>query len=399
MSIGGRRGGRRNAFSWLGLLAAVALVAPLLSLPSSPLGPSPAGALVTCTNTWTGTAGDGQWTTAGNWSTGAVPAATDDVCIGPGMSTSTQVDLDEEGSITVDSLTVGGGTGGTQTLDIGTSPDGGGGNNMLTLNSTTVQSGTLSDGAIDLGSVYVDTGDTYAQEYAELTAPTGAPAFSNAGHLVAESTGAPATRRSIGDNRLDLDVTNTGTMEVAGDLDMGQVYGPSAPGPVTLTNEGTLSVDSGGYFEVEGAGANTATLAEEGGTITNAGSFEVTIGIVNQAATAVTGNAIHLVGSTLNFTGSGPGLWDFQATNNTVSGNMVAGQTIRVDGGTVAPFPDEDYAELTVLGSNTWGGTVILDCNGVSNADANNNYVDLEGNRHADHLVRRRVGDRGDHGR
>jgi hypothetical protein len=42
-----------------------------------------------------------------------------------------------------------------------------------------------------------------------------------------------------------LDVTNTGTMEVAGDLDMGQVYGPSAPGPVTLTNEGTLSEDSG----------------------------------------------------------------------------------------------------------------------------------------------------------
>jgi len=139
---------------------------PLLTLSSSPLGASPAGALVTCTNTWTGNAGDNQWLTAGNWSTGAVPATTDDVCIGPGMSTSTTVDLAEEGSVTVDSLTVGGGTGGTQTLDIGTSPVGGGGNNMLTLNSTTVQSGTLSDGAIDLGSAYLDAGDTYALEFA-----------------------------------------------------------------------------------------------------------------------------------------------------------------------------------------------------------------------------------------
>ena len=57
-------------------------------------------------------------------------------------------------------------------------------------------------------------------------------------------------------------------------------------------------------------------------------------------------------------------MWDFQTTGNTVSGNMVAGQTIGVDGGTLGSFADEDYAELTVLGSNTWGGTVILDSNG-----------------------------------
>ena len=146
------------------------------------------------------------------------------------------------------------------------------------------------------------------------------------------------------------------------------------PGPQTLTNNGTVTVDSTGYFEVEGSGSDTATLTDTGGTITNNGSFEVTSGIVNQAATAVTGNEIHLVGSALNFTGTGPGVWDFQTTGNTVSGNMVAGQTIGVDGGTLGSFADEDYAELTVLGSNTWGGTVILDSNGVST-----NYVDLEG--------------------
>jgi hypothetical protein len=91
-------------------------------------------------------------------------------------------------------------------LDIATSPVGGGGVNLLTLNSTTVQSGTLADGAIDLGSVW-----TTAGMYAELSAPTGAPAFSNAGDFVAESTGDAAGQ--YGDNRLNLDVTNTGTLE------------------------------------------------------------------------------------------------------------------------------------------------------------------------------------------
>ncbi len=292
-----------------------------------------------------------------------MPATTDDVCIGPGMSTSTTVDLDEDSSITIASLTVGGGTGGTQTLVIGT---GGGGTTLLTLDSMTIQSGTLTDGEIDLGSV-TDSGG-----FADLVAPTGALAFSNAGDFVAESTGAAAGPSS--DEFLGLDLTNTGTLEVAGNLGFGQEFERSiAPGPVTLTNDGTLTVDSGGYFETESETA-TATVTDEGGTITNDGSFEATSAIFNQAATALTGNEIHLVGSTLNFIGSGPGLWDFQATGNKVSGNMVAGQTIRVDGGTVAPFSDEDAAILTVQGSNTWGGTVILDSNGVST-----DYADLEG--------------------
>ncbi len=40
--------------------------------------PAPAQA---CTNNWTGGAGDGLWTTAGNWSTGKVPVLSDDVCL------------------------------------------------------------------------------------------------------------------------------------------------------------------------------------------------------------------------------------------------------------------------------------------------------------------------------
>ncbi|MGC1787489.1 MAG: hypothetical protein WA718_12180, partial [Terriglobales bacterium] len=45
---------------------------------------------VTCgggTNEWTGTAGDNRWTTATNWSSGAVPVSTDNVCIASTFTT------------------------------------------------------------------------------------------------------------------------------------------------------------------------------------------------------------------------------------------------------------------------------------------------------------------------
>ena len=35
----------------------------------------------TCSVTWTGNAGDGLWSTAGNWSPPRVPGPTSDVCI------------------------------------------------------------------------------------------------------------------------------------------------------------------------------------------------------------------------------------------------------------------------------------------------------------------------------
>jgi len=47
---------------------------------------------VTCgsgTNNWTGTAGNNQWATASNWSTGAVPVSTDTVCIASTFTTIT----------------------------------------------------------------------------------------------------------------------------------------------------------------------------------------------------------------------------------------------------------------------------------------------------------------------
>ncbi len=54
-----------------------------------------------CTVTWTGNAGDGQWTTAANWSSGSLPGANDNVCI-PSGKTVTLVGSSSISSITSD---------------------------------------------------------------------------------------------------------------------------------------------------------------------------------------------------------------------------------------------------------------------------------------------------------
>jgi hypothetical protein len=51
---------------------------------------APAAAQAACTNTWLlGPATPGDWTNGANWSSGAAPTATDDVCIPAGSGTVT----------------------------------------------------------------------------------------------------------------------------------------------------------------------------------------------------------------------------------------------------------------------------------------------------------------------
>ena len=51
---------------------------------------APAMAQTTCTTTWTGASGGSTWGTAGNWSAGAVPTATDRACIPAGSTVRVQ---------------------------------------------------------------------------------------------------------------------------------------------------------------------------------------------------------------------------------------------------------------------------------------------------------------------
>ncbi len=77
-----------------------------------------------CNVEWTGNAGDGQWSTAGNWSTHRVPGPTSDVCILTANGTSGSVDAFATSSISVHSIQLGQGVGlafGSETVSIATS--------------------------------------------------------------------------------------------------------------------------------------------------------------------------------------------------------------------------------------------------------------------------------------
>jgi hypothetical protein len=113
-----------------------------------------------CNVDWTGNAGDGQWSTAGNWSTNRVPGPTSDVCILTANGTSGSVDAITNPSFSVHSIQLGQGVGlafGSETVSIATSLTSQG---YLTLFGTTLsvpsvdmQSGTLVGGGTIEGSL------------------------------------------------------------------------------------------------------------------------------------------------------------------------------------------------------------------------------------------------------
>ena len=67
----------------------------------------PAGADPICTTTWTGGAGDGLWTTSGNWSSGSTPSAEDRACLPAASSvavtsgTAQAASVDGEGQLSI----------------------------------------------------------------------------------------------------------------------------------------------------------------------------------------------------------------------------------------------------------------------------------------------------------
>ena len=95
---------------------------------------------------WSNPAG-GDWATAGNWNTGTVPTAADDVHIDMAGTYTVSISASVT-SVTVNSLTLGGASG-TQTLTTVkpltlNAPSTVGSNGVLTANSTVNGAGTLS---------------------------------------------------------------------------------------------------------------------------------------------------------------------------------------------------------------------------------------------------------------
>jgi len=282
-----------------------------------------------CSTIWIGGV-DGNFSTAGNWSTLTVPGSDDDVCITattttdpPAVADSYTVTLD--GAFSIHSLTLGG-SNGSQALVVPA------GNLQFSLDT---DSAVTAHGILTLG----DNGGGYS-------VLAGAGTLTNSGQL--------NTLAGLG-AYLRVNISNTAT----GIIDIGTATNVDT-GTLT-TNEGTFIVEATGSLALSGGSfANN-------GVLTNNGAFNMSGGTFTQRG-AESGNAVLLDSSTLNDDlRAGAGLFNF-TTGGTLTGS---GMTPGVPAGQV----------VTVSATNIFLalGVPLTNAGTLTLGDGNSGYSVLQG--------------------
>jgi hypothetical protein len=372
---------------------------------------------VTCgsgTNNWTGTAGNNQWTTATNWSSGAVPVSTDKVCIASTVTSAITIGILASTNQTIASLDSGAplaltsgpltitGTGtfagdltltGTLTLN-GTS-------SMTTLeqsSGTLANSSTLTVSGLLTwsGGTQSGTGTTNANGGMALS---GEPFLSGitlnnvgtatwAGTFFLMEDGAifnnqaGATWNHENDSQILFEggttavFNNAGTFEKTGGT---TTTGGGVGNSITFNNTGTVTVtaaDSGGILFVSNVGACSGTCAGSwslasgttlrlgGGTtaaavsgaISGAGTVVFTTGTVNYTGAYNVTGGTQATGGTANFTSPATltSVGPIDITNGAL--NFATGKTITTSSVTQSAGTLEGSDTLTVTGVMTWSG-------------------------------------------
>lgn len=330
-----------------------------------------------CNVEWTGNAGDGLWSTAGNWSTHKVPGLTSDVCI-PILMTA---DATATRSISIHSIQVDEGGSllfGSGKVSIATSLTNPG---FITLFGT-----TLSAASINLPA----PGEMDTYDNSSITSPT----FSNTGTV---SVGTGGTLR-LADNPVQL---QNGTLSGGSWLVSGAL---KVPGDISqITTQGTvLSVDGLGSVVEDASGNNalaTLTFVGSGAVLAvfDGASLTVNQGLTSQGVVdvgsgsggslTVSGTYTQETGAATNLSGSLSATLVSVQPGSTLRGNGTVASSIR-DNGTVAP-----QGSLTVTGNYTqtpsgalteqFGSTLHVDVNatlsGALNVTANAKHPPVSG--------------------
>jgi uncharacterized repeat protein (TIGR01451 family) len=365
------------------------------------------------TNQWTGTAGDNQWGTAGNWSNGAVPIAADNVCIGTAFSTPT-ITIGSLGAanqtiaslvanstinFTSGPLTVTGAatfasalniTGGTLTLNGASTVQGptnlSGGTLTGTGNATltgllTWTGGTMSgtgvtnaNGGMSIPNVGV-TLDTRTLNVAGVTTFGNATGGSNLslfnGAVVNNLAGAIWSIVNGNGNGIIFNGGTVGTVNNAGTFQM--TGGVSNSISVAFNNTGTVSANSG-ILSFTGSYAQTA-----GSTLLNGGSISAGITGLNinggklGGTGSITGNVSVTTGGLLS-----PGFSPGVITLNGAYGQSATGSYLVEIAGLT---PDTQYDQLNLTNAVTVNGnTGIATLGGTLNVTLLNGFVPAVGN-------------------
>ncbi len=328
--------------SRLGLLGVLALpafaAAGLTGVPAAVATP-------VCSVSWTGAGGDGDWNTASNWSTSAVPVAADDVCITADGTYTVTLD---PGLTAIHSLTLGGSTG-VQTLAVQANNPNDGFDHSATLRLT-------AGGAIGAAGELALTSTGLAADQAAVDVAGGT--LTNAGVL--ESDQGVGGARAISGN-----VQNAGTIN----LDAPLTWGGARSG--TLTNQGTLVVTGSGALTIS---ANT-TLDNTavGAGVTNSGSVALG-GTTLEGAGTMAGAPVVQNGGFLDYTGTGASVIRARGTV-TLLGDIGASQTLQVEP-TDPTCGSPGNTNVTAQAAFTNSGTISLVSDGCGSDQASLNLDD-----------------------
>jgi len=343
-----------------------------------------------CSNTWAGTAGDGDWNNASNWSCGSVPASGSDINIPSGLSSYPTINSNTTfGDLTVIN-------GGTMTVSSGT----------LTINGATDIDGTLSISGI------VDANGTFDATNGTIDIPSGTLKLSGVvnslGNLdnnsgTVEYDG--GTQNVITEDYHNLSIKTTGTKSATGNLTVnGELSTESTSlckldmGAYDLTLKGSLSVGAidgldltDNSCDVTFAGLSTQSITHAGSSknITESNTTDYSIpdqsyvessisvtstANANQVST-ITLNITHTYTADLDITLYAPDGSSIDLTSdNGSSGNNYTNTIFSSNAATAitagyAPFtgsytPEQAFSNLTGSANGTWKLRVSDDYSG-----------------------------------
>ena len=201
---------------------------------------------------------------------------------------------------------------------------------------------TLGSNVINNGTFELDSETASGSGFAMLYQSSSDFTFTNSGTGTFETLGA-----TVSPDYLRADITNDsgGTFTIDG-ADTAEDGGNGA---TSITNDGALSIGSGGGLTVSG----NSSFTQSAGTLTNSGSLAVNSGTFTQSGGTDSGNAISVTNSKL-VDSAGGGSFDL-FDSDTLSGTLPTGQTVEAIG--------TPSSNVTVtLGSNVSNdGTFELD--------------------------------------
>ena len=299
----------------------------------------------TCSVTWTGNAGDGLWSTAGNWSPSHVPGSTSDICI-PTLRQATatppisihSLQISEGGSLIIES-----GKGGAS-FSIATSLSNTGG--IQTFGDA------LSAGSIDMPN----PGNITAYDNSSITGP----ALSNSTGTLSVGTG--GTLR-LADNPVQLQNGNLsgGNWEVSGVLvipsDISQITTQSgaAFGTVVTVDGSGSAVQTSGHnalATLTSVGSGSALVVFDGASLTVGQGLTsegvVDVGSGSRGSLTVNGTYTQATGATTNMSAGTLSATSVTVeSKSTLQGNGTVTSSV-TNNGTVGP-----QGSLTVTGNYT----------------------------------------------